>query len=181
MRFLQFPLSPLVGLAASAGILLSGSNGVAAERVVLKYGILQQSVPVAALTTFAETGELTPALDGYGLSGNDSQKVREALTKKVKIDARTLDRGLNNPLGEALLDNLGEAIHTPTGEANRQALRAALVLSASDDGQVSLLEVVQKYPTQDVHVEGDRVISAYNNLSRFERQIRKVLDIVNFF
>jgi hypothetical protein len=171
----------LVGLTASAGVLLSGANGLAAERVVLKYGILQQSVPVADLTTFARTGQLTPSLEGYGLSGKESQNVRDSLTKQVKVDVRTLDRGLNNPLGEALLDELGAAIHTPTGDANRQALRAALVLSASDDGQVSLLEIIQKYPTQDVQVEGDRVLSAYNRLSKFEGQIRKVLDIVNFF
>jgi hypothetical protein len=181
MHRFRSPLYPLVGLAASAGVLLSGANGLAAERVVLKYGILQQSVPVADLTTFARTGQLTSSLEGYGISDKESQNVRTSLTKQVKIDVRTLDRGLNNPLGEALLDELGTAIHTPTGAANRQALRSALIMSASDDGQVSLLEIIQKYPTQDVQVEGDRVLSAYNRLSKFDGQIRKILDIVNSF
>ncbi len=80
-----------------------------------------------------------------------------------------------------MLDKLSEAIHTPRGGADRQALRSALVLSAADDGQVSLLEIIQKYPTQDVYVETDRVVSAYNQLSKFDKQIRKVLDIVNSF
>ncbi|MGA7934228.1 MAG: alpha/beta hydrolase [Kovacikia sp.] len=181
MHFLRFPLYSLVGLVASAGTLLNSGSGLAAERVVLKYGIFQQSVPVADLTTFAQTGEMTSSLEGYKIADQESQKVRNALTKEVKMDVLLLDRGLNNPLGEALLDTLGEAIHTPTGDANRQALRAALVLAASNDGKVSLLEIIQKYPTKDVYVEGDRVIDAYNRLSKFDSQIRKILDLVNSF
>jgi len=179
MYFLRSPLYSLMGLVLSAGVLLSSSIALAAERVVLKYGPLEQSVPVADLTTFAQTGQRTASLQGYGVSDKEAQNVRDSLTRPVRISALTLDKGLNNPLGEALLDQLSEAIHTPKGGADRQALRSALVLSAADDGQVSLLEIIQKYPTQDVYVEIDRVISAYNHLSKFDKQIRKVLDIVN--
>ncbi len=55
-----------MGLVVSAGVLLSDSIATAAERVVLKYGPLEQSVPVADLTTFAQTGQRTASLQGYG-------------------------------------------------------------------------------------------------------------------
>ena len=37
----------------------------AAEKVVLKYSILRESIPVSDLETLAETGRTEPALESY--------------------------------------------------------------------------------------------------------------------
>ncbi len=180
MGFLSRSRLSLLSFVSVVGLLLHGAGALAAERVVLKYGILRQSISVDDLTKFAETGDRA-ALEGYGISEGDSQQVRTALTQQVKIDPRWLDRGLNNPLGEALLDEIGQTIQAPADEASRQALRSALVLSASDDGKISLLEVIQKYPTREVYVDGKRLASAYNQIAKFEGQIRKVLGVLDWF
>jgi hypothetical protein len=179
MGFVRRSRFLLACLVATAGTVLYSTSSLAAEKVVLKYGIFRQSVPVADLTEFAETGDHS-LLKGYRISESDAQQVRTALTQPVTIDARWLDRGLNNPLGSLLLDEVGQTIQAPAKGTSREALRSALVLSAADDGQLSLLEVIQKYPTREVYVDAKRLANTYNQIAQFEGQIRQVLGVIDW-
>jgi hypothetical protein len=177
--------SVLLGLSSLGFVLvgwLTGTSVLAAERVVLKYKIIQQSVSVAELSTFAETGQMSPDLETYmKLSNQDPKKVRHALADEVTVNAIVLDRGLNNPVGNILLDQVGLVIRTPSGEANRQALRSAIVLSASQDNKLSLIETIENYPTRDVYVEGDRLVEVYQQLSKLERGLGNFLGDIKLF
>ena len=165
-------------LTVGVGATLYSTAGLAAEKVVLKYGIFQESLSVAELTSFAETGDPSPTLAAYmKLANKKPEEIRDALTKQVSISSIVLDRALNNVVGERVLDEVGSTIHTSTNTANRQALRSALVLSASDDGKVSLIEAIQKYPTQEVEVEGDRLVDTALKFSEFTSGIRKILGV----
>lgn len=86
-----------------------------------------------------------------------------------------LDRVLNSPIGNAILDQLSQVIHTPSQKANRQALRSALVLSANVDKQMTLVEIMQNYPTSAVEVDGERLESAYRQLARLQGNLRDLL------
>ncbi len=171
---LSLRLLLILGVATSPAF--AGSAAFAAQQVILKYGILRESVSVNDLTTFAETGNASPALQAHlKLSGQKPEAVRQMLTKEIRINPIVLDRVLNGPIGNALLDPLSQAIRTPTGGADRQALRGALALSASGDGKLSILEVVQKYPTQEVLVDGDRIVDAYRRLSDLSDRLKSPL------
>ncbi|WP_339379217.1 alpha/beta hydrolase [aff. Roholtiella sp. LEGE 12411] len=63
-------------------------------------------------------------------------------------------------------------MHTPSRRADRQAVRAPLVLSASQDGQVSLIEIIENNPTEEVEVDGDRLESAYRQLRRLQTSLQ---------
>ena len=167
-------------LAASAGAALYSTAGFAAEKVVLKYGIFQESLSVAELSSFAATGDPSPTLAAYmKLANKKPEEVRNALTKQVKVSPVVLDQALNSVVGERLLDEVGKTVHTGADTANRQALRSALVLSASDDSKISLMEAIQKYPTQEVEVEGDRLVDTATKLSDLTTGIRKILGVFN--
>lgn len=145
----------------------------AAEKIVLKYKVFQASISVSELATFAETGELSPALQTYlSLAGRDPQELRTVLTQKVDVSSQVLDRVLNSLIGEVMLDQVGQVIHTPSGRADRQALRSAIVLSATSDSNVTLLEIMQNYPTSEVQVEGDRLVQVYGQLSTLINQVQ---------
>ena len=105
----------------------------------------------------------------------DPQTVRNVLTKEVNASPVVLDRLLNNPIGEFLVDQIGQTIHTPSSEANQQALRSAVVLSANKDNKVSLIEIIQNYPTSEVHVEGERLVRTYDQLSLLAERLQNVL------
>lgn len=69
---------------------------------------------------------------------------------------------------------MGYSIHTSSNQANRQALRSALVLSANGDNKVSLIEVIQNYPTSEVIVEGERLVRTYNQLSIIAEDLGRI-------
>ncbi len=167
MRLLFLSLPCSLVLMAITGILLLDTSAIATEQVVLKYGIFSESLAVEELTTFAQTGELSSSLRiNFALARLNPKLVRQVLTEPVKVDLILLDRVLNSPIGNLLLDEISQTIHTPSRGADRQALRSALILSASRDRQVTLLEVIENYPTSEVEVEGERLVPAYRLLRR---------------
>lgn len=80
------------------------------------------------------------------------------------------------------MDQISQVIYTPSRRADRQALRSALVLSASQDGQVSLIKIIKNYPTDEVEVDGivyrrrHRLEGAYRQLRRLQTSLRYLLN-----
>lgn len=174
LRFLS--LGRTLVLVATAGILLFSSSALAADRVVLKYRIFSQSISVKELSTFTETGELSNSLRiNLALARQDPKAIRRYLTDPVRVNAVFLDRVLNSPVGNFILDQISQVIHTPSRRADRQALRGALVLSASRDNTITLIETIQNYPTSQLEVEGDRLESAYLQLRRLGGRLQDLL------
>jgi hypothetical protein len=166
----------LLKLGVGVGVLLSSTGAIAAERVVWRYQVLQRSVSVDELNTLAETGEVSPTLQTYlRLAGKNPQDVRQTLTQEATVNPRLLDQILNSPVGNVVIDQVSGAIHTPSRRADRQAMRAALVLSASDDSRISLIEVIRNYPTQEIHVDGDRLAVAYQEIQGLQNRLDNVL------
>ncbi|MGF1478280.1 MAG: alpha/beta hydrolase [Cyanophyceae cyanobacterium] len=157
-----------LGLGLTAAAVLPAYPTEAAESVVLKYGFIRESVSVPELSTFVETGELSSSLEAYlKMANTEPEELRSVLTREIEIEPVPLSRGLNTLPGELLLDQVSKVIHTPTQSASQQSLRAALVSSALPDGNITLLEVLENYPTEDVHVEGDRLVETYTQLDKF--------------
>jgi hypothetical protein len=166
-RYLPRLLPFLWGFVALIGVFYGSDRADAAESVVLKYLFLRETVSVPELTTFAQTGELSTSLKAYlKLAGRDPAQLRRALTQEVKVNGNFLYGILNNPVGEAMLDQVSQVVHTPTNRANRESLRSALVSSALPDGKITLIETLENYPTQEVHVEGDRIAEFVDNMRR---------------
>ncbi|GAA6615977.1 alpha/beta hydrolase [Scytonema sp. NUACC26] len=146
-------------------LLLQGIPAFAAESVILKYRIFRESLSVKELSTFAQTGKLSSSLSSnLASSGQNPQEVRKYLTEPVKVNLLILDKILNSQVGNAALDQLSQVIHTPSGKADRQALRSALILSANKDEKITLIEIIQNYPTSEVEVDGDRLALAHRQL-----------------
>jgi len=156
------------GISIFLAILCGGPPAWAAERVLLHYRGFSRTVAVQDLATLAESGEapdnLASLLDA---AGQRPEQLRSLLTNSLRADPLILDRALNSRPGEWMLDQVGEAIHPPAGQASRQALRAAIMLSAADDSRLTLLEILENYPTPEVVLEGDQIHRAYNRLEAF--------------
>ncbi|MBE9161401.1 MULTISPECIES: alpha/beta hydrolase [Microcoleaceae] len=171
-------------LAAGAGIVFYSSAAVAAEKVVLKYSAIRMTLPVSELEVFAGTGKMSPGLEMLlSQAKQDPEAVRRNLTRPVKVNQRFLDGTLNSKVGEIILDEVGQVIRTPSGNANREALRSALVLSATNDNEITLLEAMRNYPAAEVYVEGDRLVEAYGKLVALSEQLggvsERLQDILN--
>ncbi len=168
-------------LLATTLVSLTAIPSYAADSVLLKYSIFRETISVPELTTFAETGELSSSLKGYLNKVNKNpEDLRKVLTDKIAIDGVMLSKILNSIAGEWLLDQVSEVIHTPSNRASRQALRSALVTSALPDNQIQLIEVLENYPTSEVHVEGDRLVETYQLVSTLLEKIPKLPFFLNF-
>ena len=131
MRFKFLELRRTLVLVGSTCLLLLSTPVFAAERVVLNYGIFRESLSVQELSTFAQTGELSSSLRiNLALARQDPKAIRQYLTEPMKVNLVFLDKVLNSQIGNIILDQISQVIYTPSHRAHRQALRAALVLSA---------------------------------------------------
>ncbi|BAY44388.1 hypothetical protein SAMD00079811_19870 [Scytonema sp. HK-05] len=50
-----------------------------------------------------------------------------------------------------------------------------LVLSANVDKEMTLIEIMQNYPTSAVEVDGERLESAYRQLARLQGNLQDLL------
>ncbi len=143
----------------------SYSPSIAADNVIVTYGILRESLSVEELTEFCETGEPSSEIDFYlRASKQNPEQVREILTREIPVNGVVLSDVLNNFLGSFILDNISEVITTPSERASRESLRGALVTSALKDNNISIIEILQNYPTSEVHLKADRLLEVYQQL-----------------
>jgi hypothetical protein len=170
------------GLGLGLGLCLWTIPTLAAERIVLRYGPIARSLPISDLRQLADTGQPTSELRTYlKLAKQDPQKVQAGLINPIEMDPVELDRLLNSVAGNLLLSEIGEIIHTPSGRANQQALRSALILDASADRQITLIDTLEQYPTPEVEVEGQRlvkVVQQFNRLRGYARTAEPATEIL---
>ena len=115
MKYIGGLLKSAFCLITCVGVLFYSNSAIAAEKIVFKYGIFHASVPVSELTTLAETGEASLRLNFFlSQAHQDPQTLRNTLIKEVTVSSILLDRALNNPIGELLLDQISQTIHTPS-------------------------------------------------------------------
>ncbi len=134
----------------------------------------QGSLPVSDMTVFCDTGEASSNLTSYiRLSNQSSDRIQNVLCKPIPVNGVTLSKMLNNPLGDVVLDLFAQVITTPSQKASRESLRGAVVTSALKNNDISIIEVLNNYPTSEVHLNGDRLVELY-------RQIEDVLKLIPF-
>jgi Alpha/beta hydrolase of unknown function (DUF1400) len=140
----------------------SAQAAIAADSVVFRYGLFSETISVRELTNFAQTGEQSSRIRYYlRRTDQEPEAVQAVLNRQLPVRVTALDRLLNSPVGEIALDRLTETFQAPAEQTSRQALRAALVLSASDDDQLSLIEVLNRYPTSELQVDARELINTY--------------------
>jgi len=142
-----------VFLAASASI-LSQTRAFGAEKVVLTFGPIRQSINVSDLEDFAKNGTTTPTIRQIiGASKMDAGTLRGLMGLEIGLKPANLARILYSTPGEKITDEIGQAIRTQRHTESGKALRAAVILAASDDGKLSILEILKQYPLSEVYVD----------------------------
>ncbi len=143
------------------------NQSIAAEKITLEYGIFSESVTSNQLEEFVITGNLEGTL-GNLLKQNSllNLTLQKSLKREIPIKITILDKALNNVVGEFFLDRIGQVIQMPAGGANKQAIRAALILSAQDN-QISMLEVIKNYPDEELTVDIEKIEKLQDDVSRF--------------
>jgi len=163
-------LSQIVVFSVSAGFLLKSTSANAADTVILKYGSFQKAVSVRELSQFVETGKTTAPIKAYlQAAKQDPALARKALKSGIKADPAFLNSLLSTWAGPILVDQVGEVVHPPAKQLDKQALRSALAGSIRQNSEVTLLGAIRNYPGAAVEIEGDRLIPVYRRLSQLAK------------
>ena len=130
------------------------------EKVTLTYGPQQISIPIEELQTFAATGEMSKTIAFLaGFVGEDV--FRNALTQTAPVpNPQLVNDAMDFIVGELFLYEIGQAIYTPSRKKVIEALRSSIGLSVLDDREISLLEVIERYPAQQLFVDSRKLIKA---------------------
>lgn len=154
----RWVLGPLAFWALVTGAIAPVAQG--AERVYVVFGPVGASVSIAAISHFAETGEATEEMSFYArsLTPPDLAQLRAVLTARANLSVVGVSQFLYSPQGEVLLGQLAQAIQTKSGAASEMALRAALVMAAGDAEGLTLLNVLRRYPTQELRLDLRRAL-----------------------
>lgn len=147
------------------------------RRLVFTLGPLGRSIAIDDLARFAETGETTRQIRSYlRLANVDAEQVRALLNRKVRVEMQLVDRLLGNVLGEYVLFQASEVIHTRSRRADILAMRSAIILSLQDDNQISPIEFLQRYPTQQVYIDGIALLEVARFVRRTQQNVGAVTD-----
>lgn len=154
-------------LGTSAPAINQTTPSPEAKQFVLTFGPFSRSFSIRELETIAATGKVPRSIGIYLEHANISPEgFRKLLVQELQVSSRFLDQSLNSLLGEYLLFQVGQMVHTPSRRANIQAIRSALVMSTLRDNRISLLEFLQKYPLQQVYVDGTKLARVVRDSSR---------------
>jgi hypothetical protein len=168
-RWYRFGFSVLLGL----GITVVCMTQVrAATTVLLQYGDLKLSVPLAELQVFTETGEPSAALQDFlQKTQEDPKLVRQWLTTS------------NSPrLGSVLpedfvLYQINKTLGDPLGREELEPLRSALAKAYTNDQAFSVMEVLEQYPKPEVRLTLSSLQRAYTDIGLIMTRIEPVFNV----
>ncbi|MEG4109758.1 alpha/beta hydrolase [Microcoleus sp. S13_C5] len=155
-----------LGLFAFTAV-CTAAPAMGAERIYVTYGPLEESVPIESLALFAKEGKIDSNLDGLAQYIKESQlaEIRSALQAKAEISQVTIAQFLYTPQGEVLLKRLGQVIQTKARQPGFYAIRAALILAASDPEGLTILNVLRKFPTYGIRIDIARGLGIADELT----------------
>ncbi|BAZ40388.1 hypothetical protein NIES4101_63490 [Calothrix sp. NIES-4101] len=126
-----------------------------AENITFSYGLLEQSIPIKSLDTYAKIGKIDEDLATYTNSINKKQltQLRKVLVTPIPLNATEISQFLYTPIGERLLTNLGRIIQTESRLSGFYAIRAALILAAATEPKsFTLLDILERFPAQSISI-----------------------------
>jgi Alpha/beta hydrolase of unknown function (DUF1400) len=165
-------------------LLLTPTAGQAAERIYLTFGILGRSIAISDLRDFAETGELTRQLQWYlNVANVNPEDFRAVLTREVQLNLEFVDSVAYSLPGEYALYQIGRVVHTKSRQGATQisALRSALLVSLTEDNQISILEFLESYPTPEVFVDGVILARTARDVRNFVDRIEPTIAVIQEF
>jgi predicted dienelactone hydrolase len=161
-------------------IVLVISPASAAERIYFSYGIIERSISIDSLETYARQGTIEADLEAYTQYASPEQleQLRTLLQAEAELSPVAIAQFLYTDQGEILLRRLGEIIQTEARESGFYALRAALILAADDPGGLTPLNVLRKFPVAGIRIDLNRTLAVVSSLEQLINQTAEAVNAI---
>ncbi|EAQ76602.1 hypothetical protein WH5701_05005 [Synechococcus sp. WH 5701] len=150
-----------------SGLLLQlGATPVlAAQQVTFRLGELQRSVPVADLSDFVRTGTISNNISFLidPLKPRDRQALRFALSHPFPTTSLEVADFLQTPMGGVVVRQFAKLFERPPAEVV-PALSGALILGVSSGKGLRLMDVLEKYPLENLIIGVPKVMNLARRL-----------------
>ncbi|NJO67263.1 MAG: alpha/beta fold hydrolase [Leptolyngbyaceae cyanobacterium RM1_405_57] len=149
---------------------------LAAQRISTFYGIIELSISIASLETYAQSGFIDNELAVYTqrLNPEDLVTLRQLLNQRIDFNSVALSQFLYSSMGESALEYVGELIQTDAHQNGFYAIRSTLILAAADPDGLTLLNVLKQFPSDTIRVNfttAQQTIAAFTQLFEQIEQI----------
>lgn len=146
----------LIFLLVHSGLGLLPS--LAAEKVTVRYGLFEQSIPVADIRNYAENQKASADLQSFldYLNPKEKQKFQDALEVKMSLNIAALDKLINTGMGKQILFFASQAI-ARRDQASIQALRSAIIIGAKSPEGLGLVSFLAAYPSNQLVVDVSKI------------------------
>ncbi len=152
------------------GILLSlwATPVLAADQVSLSFESLTVNVPVTDLVTFAETGQLSGDLAAYAQLAPKEyvSDFRSLLQQSFQLTPTTVSQFSKSQTGQIVFQSLGEFLKTQDNQNGQTALVTAFVKAAANSKGVTIVDVIQQFPSPTMQIDGQLSFKAVSALSQ---------------
>ena len=149
----------------------------AAERVMFNYGPLLLEIEVSSLEQFAKEGKINRELAFYMKRVDEPTReaFRMALNRRQEVNAIELYRFFKTPMGEEMLDRIGNFVTIPGGRNGKYAIRAAIGKAAFDRKEgLTLLNFLRQFPT-DIYLDIDRIFELADSVGGLVAETDRVV------
>jgi len=119
------------------------------------------------LEIFAKEGRITSDFAYYAnrVNREQLQQLRELLQTKFNISPVVISQFTYSPIGEKVLQRLGELFQLETRQNGFYALRSALILSAADSEGLTFLNILRRYPSNSIRLNFSETVNTVEQLS----------------
>ncbi|MEH1872975.1 alpha/beta hydrolase [Nostoc sp.] len=137
---------------------LGSLPSLAAEKVTVRYGLFERSLPVADIRNYADNQKVSSELQSFlhYLSPKEKQKFQDALQVKMSLDIVALDKLINTGMSKQILSFASVAI-ARRDQASIQALRAAIIIGAKSPEGLGLVSFLAAYPSNQLVIDLSKI------------------------
>ena len=126
----------------------STTPSFAAQQIILRYGLLEESVSVTDLRNYADGKKASSNLQSLlNFFNSEQQKsFHQALQVKIPLELGALDKVLNTELAQGILATVSQSI-ARNDQAGVQAIDAAIILGANSPTGLGIISFLEAYPS----------------------------------
>lgn len=151
---------------------LTATRALGAEQIYIVYGPLKFSLPVKSLETYAKEGKIDGYLADYAkhIPPQQLKQLPKFLTTPLQFTPVAVSQCLYSIQGEILLEHLGQIVQSESGRSGFYAIRSALILASADPEGLTILNVLQKFPTRGIRIDMERGLQIAEELKKLSKQ-----------
>jgi predicted dienelactone hydrolase len=148
---------------------LTATPGLGADRISFFYPPFGEfSLSVDSLETFAKEGKIDEELSFYASRATPQQlaQLRDLLQQRFNVTPTLVSQVTYSPIGEELMQRLGELLLTESRNNGFYAIRASLILAAADQEGFTVVNLLRRFPSNTIRVNFTQGLKIVDDLSQ---------------